>query len=161
MSNEDFNLRHLVRDVLATSTLADPGDVADEVLRQIPEQSTRAALEQALRHYVRWIIGMNRSASASEPAEKQEFVPSVKVTGIREAWRKHLRDRIHVGNSIYKFHGKLTREDCRFAAKERRELARQNDAAAERFEKEDAAITEHGVETLDQLPDDVLKALLS
>lgn len=156
----DFSLRHLVRDVLATSTSTDLGDLAAEVLRRIPVRCNRTALEQALRQYVRQVSAEGRSGSP-EPAEKQDFVPSSKVIGVREGWRKHLRDRIHVGGSIYKFHGKLTREDVQFAAAERRTLARQNDAAAERFEKEDAAMAEHGAATLDQLPDDVLQELLS
>lgn len=49
----DFNLRRLVREVMATSTMSDPGDLAVEVSRRIDPDDCRAALDQALRQYVR------------------------------------------------------------------------------------------------------------
>ena len=49
----DFNLRHLVRDVLATSELTDPHALADEVLDRINDCDLRPALGQVLASMVR------------------------------------------------------------------------------------------------------------
>lgn len=57
----DFNLRRLVRDVLATSPLTDPHALADEVLSQIDEADLRPALGQVLASMVREEIRASRN----------------------------------------------------------------------------------------------------
>lgn len=57
----DFNLRHLVREVLDNSTLNDPHAVAAEVARRIEDGDLRAALKQCLAHLVREEIRSSRN----------------------------------------------------------------------------------------------------
>lgn len=57
----DFNLRHLVREVLAASTMNDPHALAGEVLRRIPKDDYKAALQQCLANMVREEIRSHRN----------------------------------------------------------------------------------------------------
>lgn len=57
----DFSLRQLVRDVLASSTLADPHALATEVLRRIDDGDLRNALGQVLASMVREEIRASRN----------------------------------------------------------------------------------------------------
>lgn len=57
----DFNLRHLVRDVLATSPLTDPHALADEVLGKVEDCDLRTALGQVLASMVREEIRSHRN----------------------------------------------------------------------------------------------------
>lgn len=57
----DFNLRHLVRDVLENSPLTDPHALADEVLGRIDDCDLRPALGQVLASMVREEIRASRN----------------------------------------------------------------------------------------------------
>jgi hypothetical protein len=71
----DFNLRHLVRDVLASSELTDPHALADEILHRIDECDLRLALSQVLASMVREEIRERRNRhSLALPA------PTVRTT---------------------------------------------------------------------------------
>lgn len=149
----DFKLRHLVRDVLRTSTLADPGDIAEEVLRRIPTRQVRVALAQALRLYVRQVNSEERISHRGEPAtEAQAPNRSAKVSGIRDGWQKRLRDRVHVGKGEWKFLAACTYDDLLAAAAERRELAERNQAWARQYDTWARLLTEHDVKTFGDLP---------
>ena len=77
----DFILRHVVRDVLAETTEADPGKLAGLVLARIPKKDYPAALSQALRLFVRQIISETRTGhNAPAPTQIQG---SRKVAAIR------------------------------------------------------------------------------
>lgn len=65
----DFNLRHLVRDVLASSTMTDPHDLAAEVLRRIDDSDLRTALGQVLASMVREEIRDSRGGLPSIPRQ--------------------------------------------------------------------------------------------
>lgn len=151
----DFNLRQLVREVLRTSVLADPTDVAVEVMRRIPKNMIRVALEQVLREVVRNVMAEERAASrvnTSVPQSPAHSGRSSKVAGIRDGWQRRLRDRVHVGASEWKLLGSCTYEDLLFAASERRELAEQNAAVARQYDAWARLINEHGVGTFGELP---------
>lgn len=72
----DFNLRHLVREVLNSSTVNDPHAIASDVLGQIDEADLRVALRECLPSLVREMIRSSRnggllagvSHSASSPS---------------------------------------------------------------------------------------------
>lgn len=56
-----FSLRHLIREVLDSSTMSDPHDVAPEVLRRVDDEDLRAALRECLPSMVREMVhGSNR-----------------------------------------------------------------------------------------------------
>lgn len=157
MSTDEFHIRDLVRDVCTSSTIADPHSLAAEVLRRIGPKDARAALEQVLPTFVRVAISQHRgtTAAASGP-DGPPSVRSWKVSGVRESWRRMLRDRISVGDTQWKFLGECTAEDLAYAEQVRRIHAAQNLAAAERFAGLRELLEQHGVATVADLPDDTL-----
>lgn len=77
----DFNLRKLVREVLDTSTMADPHDIADEVLRRIDDEDLRPALRQCLTDVVREQIRQSRNAF--QPPAPNPVPPPPPVSPVR------------------------------------------------------------------------------
>lgn len=154
MSSEQ-NLRVLVHEVLETSTMPDPGDVAEEVFRRVPPEEHGEALRQTLRLFVRQVIGELRVGNPStRPAANSGR--SAKVRAIRDAWQRRLADRVHVGDSEWKFLRDCTRDDLLAAAAERRKLAERNAAWARTYDGWARLLTEHGVATFGELPAEVL-----
>lgn len=178
----DFNIRQVVREVLRSSTMADPGAVADEVMRRIPKQMVRTALVQVLRDVVRQVMGEERNSTAAptgasdpqptslrvapeggaEPEQTRVPNRSWKTVGIRDGWQKRLTDRIHVGQSArdWKLLKFCTYEDLLFAATERRGIADSNNAAARQYDAWARLITEHEVATFGDLPAEALMSAL-
>ena len=149
----DFTLRHVVRDVLAETTEADPGKLAGLVLARIPKKDYHAALSQALRLFVRQIISETRTGhNAPAPTPIQG---SRKVAAIREGWQRRLNDRIHVGDSAWKVLRDCTYDDLLHAAQERRSLAERNAAWARQYDAWARLLTEHDVETFGDLAAEV------
>lgn len=69
----DFSLRHLIREVLDSSTMNDPHSIAPEVLRRVEDGDLRAALGECLPAMVREMIRASRNGgipnlSATPPA---------------------------------------------------------------------------------------------
>lgn len=156
----DFDLRKLVRDVCENSTVADPAALAKEVNQQIKRTERDAALEAALPLFVQNILGQLRMRSHRPvPVIPQ---PSRKVQGIRETWRRMLRDRINVGPDVsdWKFLADCTAEDLDYAASIREEHARRNAARAEQYRQLAELLEEHGVDTVGELPDGTLGSAL-
>lgn len=174
----DFDIRHLIREVLRSSTMADPGDVADEVMRRIPKSMVRTALVQVLRDAVRNVMGAERAKSSgaqhaheSQPdlpvADPEVYTPptpnrSFKVSAIRDGWQKRLTDRIHVGDTArdWKLLKFCTYEDLLFAATERRGIADSNAAMARQYDSWARLMTEHDVATFGDLPAEALISAL-
>lgn len=74
----DFNIRQLIRDVLRSSTMADPGEIAVEVMRRIPDSRVWEALAQVLRDAVRETMRSERTGNSftvsdGEPAAKPKL----------------------------------------------------------------------------------------
>ena len=157
----DFILRTLVREVLRDSTIADPGTIADEVLRRIPRGAMRSALQQALRLYVRQVISEERISRAN-PGVPVATKParSTKVTAIRDGWQRRLRDRVHTGKGEWKFLAACTYGDLLAAAAERRELADRNSAWARTYDAWARLLPKYGVSTFGDLPVEALAAAL-
>lgn len=156
----DFDLRKLVRDVCENSTVADPAALAKEVDRRIKRQERDSALEACLPLYVQRELGQMRMAThRPAPATPQS---SRKVQGIRETWRRMLRDRINVGPDVadWKFLADCTAEDLAYAASIREEHARRNAARAEQYRQIAELLEEHGVDTVGELPDTTLGSAL-
>lgn len=156
----DFDLRKLVREVCDTSEIADPAQLAKEVNGRLKRQERDAALEACLPLFVQTVLGqMRMSTHRPEPTAPQE---SRKVRGIREAWRRMLRDRISVGpnEGDWKFLSDCTGTDLDYAASIREEHARRNMARAEQYRQLAELLEEHGVTTVGELPDDTLGSAL-
>lgn len=155
MTDNEFSLRHLVRDVLAESSEADPGAIAALVLARITKPNTRDALDQALRLFVRQVISETRIKSAPNPAPSP-INRSVKVAAIRDHWQRRLRDRVHVGATSWKFLADCNYEDLCAAAAERSQLAERNASWARQYREWAALLTDHDAATMRDLPNVVL-----
>lgn len=153
-----FSLRAEIKKVVDETDLTDPRDIAAKVAENVPAKLLRDALAQALPELVRVELTRARSgqpAPTAAPANR-----SSKVAAIRDAWRRHLRDRIHVGRGVWQMLADCTAENLRVAADERRQNAAANLAAADRFDRYAAALEEHKVARFADLPESVQAELL-
>ncbi|MFJ4847569.1 hypothetical protein [Streptomyces sp. NPDC088733] len=160
----DFNLRQIVRDVLAASTMADPRDLAAEVYGRIPPDDYGTALAQCLPDVVREQIRQSRNLTtapmAETPGGRAAPARSAKVSGIRAMWAQRLRERIHIGPaaSDWRLLGDCGFDELMFAAAERRELAVRNAAKAEEYQELAEALRTAGVGRVRDLPAETLRA---
>lgn len=168
-----FNLREFIAEVCDTFPTADPAIIAIEVLNRIPRVHYRAALEQALPSLVNQVISRQRhnipaatftagASAATGVRVAERAAPSWKVIGIRETWQRLLRDRINVGPepSEWKFLSDCTVPDLHYAADVRDEHARRNAARAAQYRQLAALLVEHGVDTVGNLPENLLFSIL-
>jgi hypothetical protein len=152
----DFNLRALVREVSDESGAADPTVLADAVYKRVAAKDRPAALREALRHFVRLNVSIDRMTPAvQERSDDKPAGRSWKRDGIRQGWRAHLRQRLHVADG-WKFLGDCGFDDLMFAAAERREIASRTMAAADRYEALAKLLANHNVTRVADLPDEVL-----
>jgi hypothetical protein len=160
----DFNLRQVVRDVLAGSVMADPRQLAAEVFARVPVEEYGAALAQCLPDLVREEIRDSRNRTVEPMAEQPTGRParSAKVAGIRDWWQTKLRERVHVGPapSDWLLLGDCSFDDLMFAAEERRTIAARNSAKAAEFAALAEAVRDAGVTRVRDLPKDTLQARL-
>lgn len=162
----EFNLRALVREVAATSTMNDPGDIAEEVAKRIARKDTAEALRQALRVFVRQVISEQRPHSIgapSSPVTSPKFRSagpaanrSAKVAAIRDGWQKHLRARYHVGDGQWSQLGDCGREQLDYIATFLDNQAAQKQAKARSIRRLAEAVTEHEVKRVRDLPAELL-----
>lgn len=160
-----FDLRALIRDVCATSTITDPATLAKEVGRRIGRNEQREALEQALPTIVQHVISRARGSLSSpggqlttdDQGAYAAGAPSRsrKVAGIRETWRRMLRERLNVGPAVgdWKFLADCTTADLAYAAQLREDHARRNAAKAAQLRRLAELLDEHQVTTVGELPE--------
>lgn len=156
-----FGLRTVVLGVLDDETLnlTDFGDIADETFRRIPKAGREAALQQALRTFVRQVVSEQRAQlSISPPTLPLNAGRSAKGAAIR-AWSKQLRQIISTETG-QKMLGDCAYADLVFAAQERRDIASRNRAKAQQYELLASLLTEHNAALVRDLPTDVLRTYL-
>lgn len=162
---EPFNLTQLIRQVLDETDLAEPTAIAEKVAAMVPPKHRLAALQQALPTFVRVTVTRNRGPMAQAAARqtgRTQSARSAKVAAIRQAapaWKRALRERIHVGRGRWELLGKCSYDELMFAVTERRHIAAQVNGAADRYEKVAVAVSEYGVSTPEDLPESVLAEL--
>lgn len=162
MTADAYDIRAAIREVVETSDLTDPGEIAMKVAGDVPQKALRSALAVALRAMVRIELHSYTSWRRPEPEPSRTGQPtqtrSAKVAAVR-AWARVLRKPVAVSENVWKAFGECTAEDLDFLAADRRENAAQSIAAAERFEKYAAALDEHGAATVADLPDDAIASI--
>jgi hypothetical protein len=166
----NFNLRQHVRELLTSSAIADPRQLAAEAFADIPAESYGPALRQCLPDVIREEIRHSRNFTPAPVMGEQPRVigggskarPSPKVASIRAMWQVRLHERIHIGPepSDWKLLGDCTFDQLMFAAGERRELAARNEAKAVEYAELAEAVRAAGVERVRDLPAGMLRARL-
>ncbi|MFG1683585.1 hypothetical protein ACGFNP_25675 [Nonomuraea sp. NPDC049269] len=155
--------------MLATSALTDPGALAKEVSKRVPDDHLREAFDEMIRTYVQKIVTGNRTLILPPAAFHEVPTPggkvrpvgrSKKVAEIREAWRVVLRERINIGPAAedWKVLADCDTEDLLFAETARRDLAARNLANADQLKGLRDLLAEHGKQHVRDLPDSVLAA---
>ena len=164
-----FNLRGLVRQVAKSSTLRSPDELADEILRRIPQEELLNVLRDALKPLVREVIfearphgkfttGYGRpsqAAAISAPARG-----SMKVAAIREGWQETLQARYSVGPGQFKLLRECTYEDLQLIARGMDHRAETFASKARSLRSLASAVLEHDVATVEDLPAEVLMVSL-
>ncbi len=148
-----FDLRATVREVLDSTRIADPGLLADEVVRQIPKSAVADVLRITLREYVRVVIGQERMKAPAAPTPQQQ---QTKATRINH-WSRVLNRRECVAEGVWKLFADLTRDDLLALAEGRRQQAQQLAAKADHYDRMAKLVEQHHVERVGDLPEDVLR----
>jgi len=166
----NYDLRAEIRNVLDTTDLTDPGDIADKVAKSIPAKALRDVVRMMLRSYVRQVNNERRtysppnfSTGGQRRSDAQVNIAagrSAKVQAIRDGWQAQLDNRVHVGQSEWKFLGDCTYDNLYALAAERETHAAKNASWARYYRSLAGLLTEHGVETVRDLPATVLMPAL-
>jgi hypothetical protein len=162
-----FNLRQTVKEVLGSSTMADPTDIADEVLRRIDRKDYPAALAQAMRPFVRQMVSESRPPLGDVPMPAAPGQAPLVGTpfhvrlNYRNAWQKALLSR-ETDPTIGKwmFLRDATAQNLENMAAHRETQAEKNRHKARQLRALRDAVIEHGVETVGDLPAETLMPLL-
>lgn len=165
----DIDLNQLVRDVVASSTLADPREVSAEVFRRIPSEDYGRLLLKLLPDLVRETYRTTRNHPVQvpfpSPGAKVPQPPnrSHRVDGIRNTLGSgRLLDRVHSGpgTSDWKLLGDCTFEDLMYAARERQAQAARTQAKAAEYAALAELLRASGVDRVRDLPATVLREQL-
>lgn len=164
-----FSLRAIVREVIDGSTITDPGEVAAEVDRRVPDEHVREAMNEGLRALVREVFRAGGIPPGVREAPRPGRAPvaplkgrSAKRKAINDSWKRVLEKRVHVGPdpSAWKLMGDCAYDDLMFMAEERRAIAARTLSRADRYEALADLLKLHGVEQVRELPEEVLVAHL-
>lgn len=174
----DFNLAGTVRNVMDTNDITDTDQLTDLAFALIPEEEYPALVRKLLRGYVRNMQGSdwNTTRVPRVDAEPQTWVddensPQMLPARSRPKPLSRYRAGIHSEvvqawldattdiNGVRKRRGDMTVDDMLVAAAVRRELASANSLAADELAAHAALLEEHGVKTLSDLPESLLKKL--
>lgn len=163
VSSDRFNLHQFINELIDELDMADPRAIAEQAALRIPVEDRAEALAAALVSYVRMLQGVRRTSNPMIGSVSGRVRPvshrSQKTEGIRENWQRFLKDVVHVGNGQRKFLGECGYEDLMFAARERQQIAMDNQAAAERYENVATMLVQHKAKAVRDLPRAVLRGL--
>lgn len=147
-----FDLRALIDEVLAEGELYEPHDIAAEVAKRTPRQALRDAYVLVLADYVRIHAQVSTRHNPLLNGGSARSRPSSK-TGLGDWWARQMADLVYADE--WKPLGECTFDDLMVAAARRRELARQNAEAADRYEVLAKLLKDHDADTVRDLPPDV------
>lgn len=163
-----WDLTRAINQVLNTSNLTDPREIAEKIADDVPATILRAVLREALVHNVRAFITQHRARDAEDVGSVASLQPkrvpasnrSAKVAAIREAAPRWLQDRISTRDG-WKFIADCTVADMRHAADQRRRIAGQIERAATRFDALADQMERCNVSYVRDLPHALLRQLQS
>ena len=154
------DLRHVIRELGTVDP--DPGRVAELILEQLDDAGAHVVAGVTLRDYVRRILSVpnvpdSGSATPSFSMLDGRRTPSPKVQATQ-----NMRIQAILNKSVYglqgewKHFGDCAEADLLFMVESRRTKADELVREAERYEKTLAALREHNVEKVRELPDAVI-----
>lgn len=153
---ETFDLRGLVREVLANEQCDSPREYAERVLDRIPEAFYRAALGVTLTEYVRHV---NRAATetpqiqrAAEALRNPGGHASKKVAGIAHMWSQLLARKIPSATGGYLPLADASAEQVKFYAGMLNVQAARTKAAADAYLELADLMRAHRVSRVRDLP---------
>lgn len=156
----DFDLRSFVQQALDRSKKANPHEVADEIAGSIPVEHLRAAVYELLPAYVVPMVGRNRAATMRAASDDEAPKPSARWAAAARTYQGILGQRM-LGADEWKFLGDFTRDDLAAAAERRRAHAAGVLHEAERFETLAKKMQRRKATKVADLPDDVVREVLS
>lgn len=133
-----------------------PRDVAERVIQALPKSRYEEALRESL-----WLLVRNTSArshctndpQAGSAPGRPHAEASAHVGAMGAArWSAWIRERVSVGAGIYKFLGDCDRADVEHLATVRREHAKANAEAADRFDHLADLMRRHRASVVADLP---------
>lgn len=142
------SLSDLVRQVAAEHPNAHPHKIAILVAELVPEELLRDYLASVLERVVADVLRANRNAALNS---KQGRSP--KVEQRRSWWQRILRERVHVGDSVWKPLGECGIADFDFCIAEREDQIGALQEQITKYRTIRDAMIAHGVETAADLPE--------
>lgn len=158
---DSFNLRALIREVCDSSTIADPRTLSLEVFKHIDPDDYPLGLQQALPNLVGAVVSQSRMQNDAPNMAGPRRPKSRKVAGYQQL-AVMLRDRLNVGPDVtdWKFLGDCTATDLTYAKQVRESIARANQTKALQYGYLASQLAEHGVDTVKDLPENLLTEAL-
>lgn len=89
-----YNLRAEVRHMLDSTSITDPGEIADKVLESMPEECLRDSLRETLRAYVRAVNAETRPSGVAASAVRS-LIPAPATPTIQPTSGGHSRPGTH------------------------------------------------------------------
>lgn len=156
-----YDIRAAVKAVIDETDLTSPEEIAAKVAEMVPGRDLRPTLATVLRDFVRIELGRARSGAYQPTAQ----VPpdrltnrSAKVSAIRDAAPRWLRERVYTGESGWLLLGDCSYDHLKYLQSERLENAARSAAAADRYGRLADLVKRHKVSRVSDLPRRVLDA---
>lgn len=153
------SVRAQIIEILDTSALSDPREIAEKLIGDIPSRQLRAALAEVLPQYVRVLMTNDRRSDPgrhSQPGSQTRSAPG------SERWRAAagvLASRFCPAGE-WKPLRDCTRDDVLALVAERRDLAAKNAAVADQFERLHQLMSDRGVSTVGELAEAEVEGVL-
>jgi len=132
-------VREAIAEVLASTPLSDPREIAAKVLERLPESDYREALEVVLPSYVVKVFSQARLLTSVPMPVRSGHVGSPMVAMVRNAWATRLATPLLVGDD-WKTLGECTALDLKLVAESLRENADKSLMKASYYEQIAAAL---------------------
>jgi hypothetical protein len=155
------SIRERVLNILDSSSLSDPRDIAEKILGDLAARERRDALVEVLPEYVRITIGRERHRPASDdPASGDPQNQSTNAGSSR--WRRaaSVLARRYMPIDTWKPLRDCTRDDVLALVAGYRDRAVQNTHKAEQFEALAAQMAKAKAPTVGALSEDVVEEIL-
>ncbi len=155
----DFSLRKAARRVLDETDLTAPEDIADKVLAMLPAEEKEAVLRFLMISWVSNEVTRRAEFTGARKFDrdgKRTAARSAKVSAIRAAAPKWLRDRVYVGGGRRILLADCSYENLMYLQADRYESAEKFTAVGDKFGQLASLVLQHGVERVADLPAAVL-----